>query len=144
MVIVNRKPRGQTPIEIRLIRRKKGQIVRIESPGYDPLEILVGRDASAPDYVADALLGAAAGGLIALAQASSSVHRSFWTELAIDAPAGAAVRILIDLILDTGNSAGSRELLVKLTRAVGPPRVDTMFIEAKEFKAVKWIRVHGD
>jgi hypothetical protein len=34
--------------------------------------------------------------------------------------------------------------LVKLTRAVGPPRVDTMFIEAKEFKAVKWIRVHGD
>ena len=144
MITVNGKPQGQTPIEISLVRRRRGQIIRIESPGYNPLEIQVGRDASAPNYVTDALFGAAAGGLIALALASAKDHHDFWTAFAVYAPAGAAVRILVDLLIGAEAPPGSRELLVKLTRAIGPPRVETMSIEAKEFKTVKWIRIHGD
>ena len=144
MITVNRKTQGQTPIEIRLIKRRRGQIIRIESPGYDPLEIRVGQDATAPNYVTDALLGAAAGGLIALAQASAKDHHDFWTALAVYAPAGAAIRILIDLLIGAADPPRSRELLVKLTKAVGPPRVETMSIAAEEFKTVKWIRIHGD
>jgi hypothetical protein len=141
-VTVNRSPQGQTPIEIRLVRRKKGQIIRIESPGYNPFEIEVGRDSSAPNYIGDAIWGAAAGGLIALAQTSARGEQDFWADLAIDAPAGAAIRVLVDLIIGPGNASRSRELLVNLTKASQPPRVDTMSLEAKEFRDVKWIRIH--
>jgi len=33
---------------------------------------------------------------------------------------------------------------VTLTRADGPPRVDTMNIDADDFRNVKWIRVRRD
>lgn len=141
-ISVNHKPQGQTPIEIRLAKRRRGQVIRIESPGYNPLEIQVGRDTTAPNYLMDALLGVTAGGLVALAQATSKDGQNFWTELAVDAPVGATIRLLIDLIPDERNGLGSRELLVTLTKADEPPRVDSMFIDAKEFRNVKWIRVH--
>ena len=38
-VIVNGVQQGVTPLEIRLARKEKGQVIRIESPGYNPIEI---------------------------------------------------------------------------------------------------------
>lgn len=143
-VSINQKLQGQTPIEIRLARRRSPQVIRIESPGCNPLEIQVGRDAAAPNYLGDTLLGAAAGSLIALAQATAKGPHHFWTDLAIDVPAGAAIRILVDLIIDEDTGLRTRELLVTLTKAGQPPRVETMVIDAKAFKDVKWIRVRRD
>jgi len=39
MVSVNGVPQGITPVEVKLTRTVKNQIVRIESPGYDAVEI---------------------------------------------------------------------------------------------------------
>jgi hypothetical protein len=125
-------------------RRRSGQVIRIESPGYNPFEIQVGRDATVPNYFTSPLLGATVGGLVAMAQTTSAGHRNFWTELAIDAPVGAAIFLLIDLIPNKGNTLRLRELLVTLTKADGTPRVDTMRIDADDFRNIKWIRVHRD
>jgi hypothetical protein len=143
-VSVNGKPQGATPVEISLARRKRGQVIRIESPGYNPVEIQVGRDATAPDFLADALLGAAVGGLVAFAQASSNDDDNFWTELAIDAPVGAALRLLLDLVPGKGHTLTPRDLIVTMTKNDGKPRVDTMVVDADEFRNVKWIRVRID
>jgi hypothetical protein len=143
-VSVNHKPGGRTPVDIRLARRRKGQVIRIESPGCNPLEIEIGRDTSAPDYLGDALLGAAAAGLVAVAHTTAKGDQDFWTDLAIAAPAGAAIRILIDLTAGEQKGSRTQELLVTLRKAEEPPLVETKFISAKEFKNVKWIRVHRD
>jgi hypothetical protein len=141
---VNGKPQAAIPIEIRLARRKRGQVIRVESPGYNPVEIRVGHIATAPNFLADALLGAAVGGLIAFAQVYSGDNYDFWTELAIDAPVGSALFLLSDLITSKGHTLTPRDLIVMLTRADGSPRVNTMIVDGDDFQNVKWIRVRGD
>jgi hypothetical protein len=144
-ISVNGRPQGATPVEISLGRRRGEQVIRIESPGYNPFQIQVGGDRTAPNFSKSLLLGAAAGGLVAVAQTTSTAHHySLWKELAIDAPVGAALFVLIDLIPKKENIVRSRELLVTLTKASGTPRVEMMRIEAADFRAIKWIRVHRD
>ena len=140
-VSVNGKAQGVTPIEIRLGRRRSDQIVRFESPGYFPFEIQVGRDATVPNLLNSAIVGAVVGGMVALAEKTWERHSHLPTELAIDVPVGAAILLLIDLIPLEGKISRSKELLVTLTKAVGAPRVDTMRIEADDFRKIKWIRV---
>ena len=45
-VSVNGMQEGTTPLEIRLVRREKGQVIRIEAPGYNPFEIRTQRNIS--------------------------------------------------------------------------------------------------
>jgi len=143
-ISVNGKPQGTAPVEIRLKRRRRGHVIRIESRGYNPFEIQVGRDATAPRFLMSALLGATVGGLVAAAQATSRVHRDFWADLAIDAPVGAAMFLVIDLMPGKERPSRERELAVTLTKAEGTPRVDTMSVAAGDFLKIKWIRVHRD
>jgi len=141
---VNGKPQAATPVEIRLARRKRGQVIRIESLGYNPVEIQVGRIATAPNLLAEALLGALVGGMIAFSEATFTSYDDFWTHLVIYAPAGAAVRVLFDLIPSKGHASNPRDLIVTLTKADGTPRVDTIIVDAEDFQNIKWIRVHRD
>jgi len=143
-VSVNDKARGLTPIEIKLGRRRSGQIIRIESLGYFPFEIQVGHDATVPNLFMSAIAGAVVGGLVALAEKTWEPHSHLPTELAIDAPVGAAIFVLIDLIPGEGKILRSKELLVTLTKAEGTPRVDRISINADDFRKIKWIRVHRD
>ena len=143
-IIVNGKPRGAAPVEIRLNRRRRGQVIRIESRGYNPFEIQVGRDAAAPRFLMSALLGATVGGLVAAAQATSRVHRDFWADFIVDVPVGAAMFLVIDLMPGEERLLRERELAVTLTKAEGTPRVDTMSVAAGDFLKIKWIRVHRD
>ena len=143
-VRVNGKPRGITPIEIRVGRRRKDQVIRIESPGYNPVEIQVGRDATVPNLLLSAIVGAVDGGLGALAVSTWVRHRHLPTDLAIAVPVGAAVFLLNDLIPHEGKVLRSKELLVTLAKASGTPRIDTMRIEADDFQNIKWIRIHRD
>ena len=144
IVSVNGKTQGVTPIEIRLGRRRSGKIVRFESPGYFPFEIQVGRDATVPNLLNSAIVGAVVGGMLALAEYTWERHRHFPTELAIDVPVGAASLLLVDLIPHEGKILRSKELLVTLTKAEGAPRVDTMRIDADDFRKIKWIRARRD
>lgn len=143
-VSVNGIQRGATPVEIKLARRKRGQVIRIESPGYNPVEIQVKRVGTAPNLLADALLGAVLGGMIAFSEATFTSYDDFWIHLAIYAPVSAAAWLLLDLIPSKGHASNLRDLIVTLTKADGTPRVDTIIVDAENFQNVKWIRVHRD
>ena len=43
-----------------------------------------------------------------------------------------------------GYTQTPKNLTVTLTKADGPPRVDTMLVDADDLKNVKWIRVRKD
>ncbi len=141
---VNGKPQAATPVEIRLAKRKRGQVIRIESPGYNPVEIQVGRIVTAPNFLAEALLGASIGGTIALCEATSASFDDFLTHLAIYASAGAAFRVLFELIPSKGHASNPQDLIVALTKADGTPRIDTIIVGPENFLSIKWIRIHGD
>ena len=143
-VSVNGIQRGATPVEIKLARRKRGQVIRIESPGYNPVEIRVKRGATTTNFLTDALLGAVVGGMIAFSEATFTNYDDFWTHLAIYAPASAAVRVLFDLIPSKGHASNPQDLIVTLTKADGTPRVNTIIVDAEDFQNIKWIRVHRD
>ena len=49
---------------------------------------------------------------------------------------------LIDLAFGKTYNLDSKELTVTLTKADGPPRVNTMLVD--DFQNVTWIRVHRD
>ncbi len=104
----------------------------------------MGRDATVPNLLNSAIVGAVVGGMVALAEKTWEHHRHLPTVLAIDVPVGAAILLLIDLIPHEGRILRSKELLVTLTKAEGSPRVDTMRINADDFRKIKWIRVRRD
>mgnify|MGYP001123551211 CR=1 FL=1 len=60
-VSVNGQPQGRTPLELRLARKGKDQVIRIESPGYDPVEIRPRRKLAGHFVLGNALVGVAVG-----------------------------------------------------------------------------------
>jgi hypothetical protein len=65
-------------------------------------------------------------------------HLDFWTEIVVDAPIGAALFLMSDLILGKGQMLAPEDLIVMLTKADGPPRVATMVVEADDLRNIKW------
>ncbi len=56
-VFVNGVQQGVTPLEIRLPRKEKGAVIRIESPGYRPVEIRPESKESQSLFLRNFLLG---------------------------------------------------------------------------------------
>ena len=153
-VSVDGKPQGSTPLELRLARIKGGQIIRIESAGYDPVEIRERRSVSGGgmtailgDLAGGAVVGYGAAALMALFKLLRSENGAFSKAekaLPYTIPAFALLTAVPDLFSGAIYSLKPAELTVTLTKADGPPRVDTIFISADEFKNIRWIRVHRD
>jgi len=143
-VIVNGIEKGVTPLELRLARKDKGQVIRIECPGYNPLEVRMRRLFSTAHAMANGLMGALSGYVIAALsfynndEANGGMLLLTWIPVSICAP------FLIDLATSSGYTLRPHDLVVTLSKADGPPRVDTMLIDAEEFQNIKWIRVHRD
>ena len=147
-VIVNGVRQGVTPLEIRLARKDKGQVIRIESPGYNPFEIRPQRRISAGPIAGNFLLGLIPGAVPAV----------FYSLEHDDEPGDGTRTVLIWMLsaaafgalFTTIDCAGSgyelnpRDVTVTLSKADGTPRVDTMFLDPDELRNVKWIRVHRD
>jgi hypothetical protein len=143
IVSVNGKKMGETPFYLTLARSEKKQVIRIESPGYDPFEIRVKRKAKAGYLLGDVLAGAAVGGTIALVPGLSGdevLAKSFFLYGLLST----AIFIGIDLAVGKGYTLEPKELVVTLRKSGGTPRVDTMLISSEDFQNVKWIRVHRD
>lgn len=144
-VSVNGEPQGVTPVNLELARKNRYQVIRIESRGYNPFEIQVRRKAKVSYFLGDVLLGVAAGVLPA---AWGAVKRDsedyFGKMLPVYGVAFAVPLVLIDLASGKGYKMTPKELTVTLTKADGPPRVDTILIDSEDFKNIKWIRVRRD
>jgi len=150
-VIVNGVEQGVTPIEIKLARKQKGQVIRIESPGYNPFEIRPQRKLSGETILGSILLGLVPGMVPALVWLGSSHTKTDPAEentiLSIYFKSAAVLGGLFALT-DFGGGKGytqtPKNLTVTLTKADGPPRVDTMLLDAEDFRNIKWIRVRKD
>ena len=147
-VIVNGIQQGVTPLEIRLPRKKKGQVIRIESPGYNPIEIRLKRKMSAGPIAGNVLMGLIPGMVPAFAynmEHDDELNAGKMTILiwVLTAAACGAAFTAIDSG-GSGYELNPKDLTVMLSKAAGTLRVDTMFLNPDEFRNVKWNRVHRD
>ena len=143
-VIVNGFEQGVTPLVIRLARKQRGQVIRIESPGYNPFEIRMKRrvsSISSVDVICGGLLGLYMAGIYCLAHDETADET---TVILTMIPATIGSFILIDKATGAGYDLDPYNLTVTLTKADGTPRVDTLLDDADDFRNVKWIRVHRD
>jgi len=149
-VIVNGIEQGVTPLELKRDRILKGPIIRIEAPGYNPFEIRLRRKISAGSILGSFLLGLLPGLVPVMIWSDSSHGASDPSEkdtiLSIYINSAAVLGGLFALIDigGKGNTLTPKNLTVTLTKADGTPRVDTVLIDAGDFRNVKWIRVRRD
>lgn len=140
-VSVNGIRQGTTPVRIVLSRRTKIQVVRIESAGYDPVEIRLARRLPHNAVLADLFFGAALGGFEGFLAAAANDELNVWSQVGIWASVGAAVVLGIDAALGAGREFRPRTLEIALTRTKGTPRVETIVLSPEELRNIKWIRI---
>ncbi len=138
-VSVNGVLYGVTPYELRLARKEKGQIIRIESPGYNPVEIRLKRKPPTLAINADAFLGGALGTELAGSTRFADLKKDWPWILGV----GFALP-LCDVAFGKKYLLIPRDITLTLTKADGTSRVDTVLIDAEDFQNVRWIRVHRD
>ncbi len=143
-VIVNGVRKGLTPLQVWLSRKKEGQVIRIESPGYHPVEIRTRRSFSIAHAFFDGLAGWMIGGIAALVAFAADDTVNGGTVCLNWTAAATGAFILIDLASGGGYNLSPSALVVTLSKADGPPRVDTILVDAEDFRNIKWIRVRRD
>ena len=98
-VTVNGERQGQTPCSLRLPTNQREQIIRIESRGYNPLEIHTKRRLAASYFMTDMILGGFFfGGVMGYASAVADDEAVFLSEFAKYGSLGFAVLSLSDLV----------------------------------------------
>lgn len=148
-VSVNGEPQGITPVEIKLHRGRKDQVIRIESDGYDPVEIRPARKLSAGPAIANVLLGLIPAVVPAVAynMAHDEDPNVASTSFLIWGAGALAVGGLLtglDAARGPGFEIRPREIVVTLAKAKGRPTTRTVLLEPSEFENVMWIRVRRD
>jgi hypothetical protein len=148
-VIVNGQQQGVTPLEIQLVRKKKGQVIRIESPGYNPVEIRPQRKMSVGPVIGNFFLGLIPGFGVTYIYAGArdinfEVTETYLAWLLSTAAIGGLFTLIDSSYSGKGYMLKPEELTVTLKEADGTPRVDTILIDADDFYNIKWIRIHRD
>lgn len=148
-VSVNGEPQGVTPIEIKLRRGLKAQVIRIESDGYDPVEIRPRRKLSGGPAIGNFLLGIIPAFVPAMAYnlAHDDEPNGASTTFLIWGAGALAVGGLLTA-LDTGGGPGfelrPREIIVTLAKTKGQPMTRTVLFEPGALENITWIRVRRD
>jgi hypothetical protein len=141
-VSVNGKRQGSAPTVVWLARTKRKQVIRLESPGYNTLEVRINRRPNALPYVLDAGLGFAVSTVYEEAAFLQNETRTSTKWISLTLCVG--IPVLIDLASGKANTLSPRTLSVTLTKAEGPPRVETIFVEAEDLQEIERIRVNRD
>ncbi len=143
-VFVNAKRQGVTPLSLWLVRKEKNQVIRIECPGYKPIEIRPKRRPSGAFFFSNLLLGLipaiVPAGLYSLAHDGEG-GTLIWT---LSAAALGALFTAVDSGSGAINDFEPKEISVTLKKADGTPQVDTVLLDAEDFRNIKWIRVRRD
>ena len=142
-VRVDGKERGATPLTLTVPRTPKDQVIRIESPGYELLEIRLKRGHSSRFVTRDMSLGLLLG-FLGGAFLNAGTHGDSGINLLIGPAAAMGAFLLIDLASGAAYDLAPVELAVTLTKSQGPPHVEVLEIDAAAARRLKWIRVHLD
>jgi hypothetical protein len=140
-VFVNGQLQGVTPLELKLSKSGRGRVIRIEFPGYNPVEIRLAKKTSGALFLSNILLGLIPAVLPATYYSLSHDGKGFMMTWTLSAAALGALFTAVDSGSGAIYDIEPREIIVTLKKVSGTPRVDTMLIDADEFRNIKWIRV---
>jgi len=150
-VTINGIEKGVTPLMMKLDRTLRRPVIRIESPGYNPVEIRVRRKISGETIPGSLLLGLAPGIVPALllldsdhARIDSSDEPAILSAYLKSAAVLGVLFVSIDLGGGKGYTLTPENLMVTLTKADGTPEVNAVLLDADDLRNVNWIRVHRD
>jgi len=143
-VSVNGQRQGVTPMGLYLSRKRVNQVIRIESPGYNPFEIRLMKKTWGGAFIGNILLGLLPGFVPAAAYSLSHDGRGAEGIWVLSAAGFGAIFTIFDSLSGAANTIEPKALTVTLTKADGTPRVDTLLIDADVLQDIKWIRVRKD
>ena len=145
-VSVDGVPQGVTPVEIRLQRAVKNPVIRIESPGYEPVEIRPRRRPAANPILGNILLGLGCAAPITLAwmlnnDEDYSAGLGVGGVAILSTAAFAGLFTVLDFSFKKAYEFTPKDLTVALKKLDGPPRVRTIAVDPDDFANIRWIRV---
>jgi len=145
-IIVDGEEIGYAPLKLKLKRKKKSHIIRVEKPGYNPLKIRITRKTSlALSILGNTIWGGIGflGGVIA-----AVVIEGGDLPLARTLPLiigggilawGGAIKI--DFLSGANYALSPKQLNVTLSKIEGKPQPNLILLDAEQFQNIKWIRI---
>lgn len=162
-IIVDGEERGYTPLILNL-KKSNSYIVRVETPGYNPLEMRISRKVSDSlplsilgnmvtlglpcMIVAGVFFGAAEawawgpfGILFYTKEEQEKINRKANRAALIGFVLGTGSGILVDTLSGANFTLSPKELTVTLSKIEGKPQPNFILIDAEQFQDIKWIRI---
>jgi hypothetical protein len=143
-VSVDGQLKGVTPIGLHLSRKRPNLVIRIEYPGYHPVEIRTMKKTWGGAFIGNILLGLLPGCVPAAAYSLSHDGRGAEVIWVLSAAGFGAIFTAFDNLSGAANTIEPMELTVTLKRSDGTDRVETVLIDADDVRNIKWIRVRRD
>ncbi len=143
-VTINGVEKGLTPLMMKLDRTLRRPVIRIESLGYNPVEIRPIRRPSGTHFFANLLVGLIPACVPAAAYSLAHDGEGAMMVWILSAAAFGGLFTAVDSGAGAIYDFRPTDITVILKKASGPPRVDTILIDADDFQNVKWLRVHRD
>jgi len=148
-IIVDGEEIGHAPLELKLKRKKKIHIIRIEKTGYNPLEIRILRKTSKAPVMGNLLLGGSMAFIDVLLFGGIGSYGGISKTLAFVGAIGGGIFLLtapfiVDNISGARQVLSPKELNVTLTKQEGNAQPDLILLDARQFRNIKWIRIRCD
>ena len=149
-IIVDGEETGHAPMILKLKKKKKIHVIRVESPDYNPLEIRITRKASPGLSILVNMiwggLGFYAGAIAAFPFYLLSSDEDKGPALAYICMIGGAISGWLGAIHKDFKSGANytlspEQLNVTLSKQEGEPRPGLILLDARQFRNIKWIRV---
>lgn len=147
IVFVNGTRQGEAPLEVKLARSKKNQIIRIEAAGYRPVEIRLKRRLSNASILGNILLAvpcAFAVPLITKPGFDTGEMGAFYRGIGLRTVGFAALFLALDLASKRDGEFLPKDLYVTLEKPGDPSRVETVLLDAGDWTGVRSIRIRSD
>lgn len=140
-ITVDGRPMGQTPALIWLTRKAKVHVVRVEYPGYGPVEIRTSREPSGTAFLGDLVMGFVCSLPLTAYQELSDHHATF----GLNALGFIGLFVLLDAAQGGIYDLWPKELTVTLRKSAGGEDrgdgVRTVVLAPEAMRELVWIRV---
>jgi len=145
-IIVDGEEIGHAPLNLKLKRKKKIHIIRIEKTGYNPLEIRILRKTSKAPVIGNLLLGGSMVSVCTIGFFRSDYSNEVPTTLGVVCLIGGGVLLLtapfiVDNISGARQVLSPKELKVTLTKQEGNAQPDLILLDAEQLQSIKWLRI---